>query len=96
MPFIRRSLARQGFKDYISRKLSLFFFLPHKNQKSGDTAYRGDVRPKAGRKSVLRQSPGSRKLSTTLRVVHIYLLDDSEFTPKYFYCLCPVIYPSIN
>jgi len=31
---IRRSLARQGFEDYISGKLSLFFLLPHRNEKS--------------------------------------------------------------
>jgi len=31
---IRRILARQGFEDYISGKLSLFFFLPHRNEKS--------------------------------------------------------------
>jgi hypothetical protein len=31
---ICRSFARQGFEDYISRKLSLFFSLPHKNEKS--------------------------------------------------------------
>jgi hypothetical protein len=31
---IPSSLARQGFEDYISGKLSLFFFLPHRNEKS--------------------------------------------------------------
>jgi hypothetical protein len=31
---IRRSLARQSFEDYVSGKLSLSFFLPHRNQKS--------------------------------------------------------------
>jgi putative transposase len=34
---IRRILARQGFENYISGKLSLFFFLPHRNEKSPET-----------------------------------------------------------
>ncbi|QGZ89427.1 hypothetical protein [Microcystis aeruginosa] len=34
MLIIPSSLARQGFEDYISGKLSLFFFLPHRNEKS--------------------------------------------------------------
>jgi hypothetical protein len=31
---VTRSLARQGFEEYISGKLPLFFSLPHRNEKS--------------------------------------------------------------
>ncbi|CCI36786.1 hypothetical protein MICAK_2710003 [Microcystis aeruginosa PCC 9701] len=33
MLIIPSSLARQGFEDYSSGKLSLFLFLPHRNEK---------------------------------------------------------------
>jgi hypothetical protein len=31
---VTRSLARQGFEEYISGKFPLFFSLPHRNKKS--------------------------------------------------------------
>jgi hypothetical protein len=42
MLIIRRSLARQSFEDYVSGQLSLFFFLPHRNQKSQEIT-RGSI-----------------------------------------------------